>query len=536
MYLCPKSGNGQTAVLAPDILEQKIDRLMMAYTGTDRPGAVIGIVEDGRFVFKKGYGMANLKLRQPNRPEVAFKIASLSKQFTAAAIVSLIQQRKLNASDDIRKYLPAFPVYDKVITINDLLYHTSGIRDYMVIMWLTGMSFENKFTNQDALHLIYRQSKLHFPTGTRCVYSNSNYILLAELLKVVTGKELDEYCRTELFLPLGMQQTAFNGSIHPRKVTTALSYYYGSGYRAFKNDNSVSGDGGIITTIDDLLQWDNTFYDTGSLARQLIVTGQLHDGKPLTYGMGIMTGTYRGLQIQFHPGAFLGYRAEMLRFPQKKISIICLGNTEGINPEKLTRNIADLYLFGQIENKEQLSLAPEEITAVVGRYEVARNVFVDIRFEDNVLTGQVTGQPKQSLSFLERNVFSIKGSNDTAVFSLPSNGKMQQLTVIQKQGRTIAKRPEIVNNPAMDKYTGRYFSKEQNAFYTFFIKKGQLYFRAGNSTEPVKAEVLKNYNRLYFGYQNLEQATIDFEVAANGTISAFTLNSGRVSGLRFVKQ
>lgn len=519
----------------PDSLEARIDKIMSAYSSKDQPGALIGIIKDAKLIFKKGYGMANLHLNKPNDPEVAYEIASVSKQFTATAIISLIRTRKLSATDDIRKYLPAFPQYGKTITINDLLYHTSGIRDYMVLMWLTGQSFENKFSNADALKIIYRQRKLHFTTGTRCVYSNSNYVLLAEIIKQVSGVSLPEYARKVLFLPLQMKNTGFDVFKSSAKTLKATSYYRDTlGYRSFKNDNRVSGDGGLVTTINDLLKWDNTFYDPASLTAGILVTGKLDNGNPLSYGMGIMTGKYKGQLIQMHPGAFLGYRAEVLRFPEKRITIICLANTEEVNPEQITREIADTYVFNQAIKSQTPALSAQENAVLTGKYEIAPNVFVDVRFENGQLSGQLTGQPRQLLKPYEKDTFRIGDSEDKAVFSQLEDGKMQQLIVVQKQSKIIAKRPEVIPIKQINNYVGTYYSDEQQASYVLYVKNHSLYFRAGKGPE-IKAEVLKNNNRIYFGYQNLEQATIDFQLGANGQALGFILNSGRVSDLKFVR-
>lgn len=301
-----------------DSLEIKIHTLLKQYNNPTKPGLVIGIIDNGKFVFKKGYGSANLKKGTPNKDDIEYKVASVSKQFTASAILKLIQEQKISFTDDVRKYIPAFPDYGTPITIYNLLYHTSGIRDYMVLMWLTGISFENTFSNKDALQLIMRQKELNFKPDTRCVYSNSNYILLAEIIKAATGISLAEYTQKNLFEPIGMTETGFDTS-KESKIELALSYSPDKkGYMAYKNANVCVGDGGLYTTLNDLIKWDAQFYDSLSLNNKLLTLGKLDNGNPLSYGMGIMTGRYRNEPIQMHPGAFLGYRAELLRFPQKK--------------------------------------------------------------------------------------------------------------------------------------------------------------------------------------------------------------------------
>ena len=532
------SVSGYCRPVTDDSLEIKINALLKQYDSPTKPGLVVGIVDNGKFVFNKGYGSANLKKKIPNNQNIEYKVASVSKQFTAAAILKLIKERKISFADDIRKYIPAFPDYGTPITVYNLLYHTSGIRDYMALMWLTGISFENPFSNKDALQIIFRQKELNFKPSTRCVYSNSNYILLAEIIEAVTSTSLSEYTQKNLFESIGMTQTGFG---YPKGAKTELALSYSStknGYLAYKNANVCVGDGGVYTTLNDLLKWDAQFYDSLSLNNSLLILGKLDNGNSLSYGMGIMTGRYRNEPIQMHPGAFLGYRAEVLRFPKKGISIICLGNFDEINPETITRQIADIYLFqDESSNNEQPKYSKynlKSIEMLKGKYEVAPNVWIDIKFENAVLTGQLTGQPKQILYEDNGDTYMIGRTNDKVLFNRDSKGEINQLTVSQKQGNTIANKLELVSNELTD-YIGQYFNLEQNATYFFYIKENVLWFSVGTNQEE-KAQILKKYDRIYFGYKNLEQATIDFIRSDSGKITGFTLSSGRISGLKFIKQ
>lgn len=520
-----------------DSLVNKIDAIMLPYSGKDKPGAVIGIIDNGKIIFQKGYGMAEFVSKKLNHPDQIYKIASVSKQFTAAGTIELVRQGKLALDDNVRKYLPELPDYGKTITIADLLYHTSGIRDYMVLMWLTGKSFEENFSNDDALQIIYRQSKLHFSTGTRCVYSNSNYILLAEVIKTITGTSLNDYISLQLFQPLNMFASGYGLPKGGLRNKLASSYFKtATGYKSYKNNNLAVGDGGMYTTLGDLLNWDKTFYDTKSLATEILTKGKLFGGGMLNYGMGIMHGFYKGQPIQMHPGAFLGYRAEILRFPQKRITIICLGNSEEINPEIITKAIAGIYVFKeQAKNlQETISMNDQQLKLIIGKYEVAPNVFVDISHDNNQLTGQLTGQPKQTLIKTGQHTYAIGNSGDTAIFRSEFYGKMQELVVVQKTGLTVAKRPDIVAITELGKYLGKYECEEQKVTYNFYLKDNKLWFKPGNGP-AIQGDILKEYNRIHFGYQNLEQATIDFNIDESKKVIGFTLNSGRVSSLKFLR-
>lgn len=523
------------AVIHQDTLEQAINEIMASYVSAKGPGAVIGVIHKRRLIFQKGYGMANIGENRANHPTARYKVASVSKQFTAAAVLQLIRDKKIRLTDDIHRYLPEFPVYGKVITVADLLYHTSGIRDYMVLMWLTGKSFEEKFTNEDALRIIFQQRKLHFDTGTRCVYSNSNYVLLAAIVKRVTGSNLEVYAQQQLFRPLKMFSTGYGTPKEHSKMPLALSYFSSDSFQPYKNLNEVVGDGGMYTTLADLRNWDETYYQENSLAKDLLITGKLENGGSLSYGMGIMTGKYKGLKVQMHPGAFLGYRAEMLRFPEKELTVICLGNSEDVDPEKITREIADVILFGVPATKSIPESLPDstELTAILGKYEVKPNMYIDITVSNGGLTGKVTGQPAQILKRQSSYNYLIGNTGDKAVFMEPAEGRSAVLSVVQKAGETLAKRPEYITGTPLENYTGKYYSDEQQATYHFFIQQGELWFKVG-SNPAVKAELLKT-GRIYFGYRNLEQATIDFESNADGKLNGFQLNSGRVSGLKFTR-
>lgn len=334
-----------------DSLETHIDLLLKDHTGKDRPGAVVGIIHQGRLVFQKGYGMADLEKQIPNSPTRVYKASALSKQFTAAAIVQLAQQKKISLDDHLRKYIPEFPAYGENITLNHLVYHTSGIRDYLVLMWLSGRNLEETFTNKEVLKIILRQEALDFEPGQRCVFSHSNYVLLAEILERVTGTPLALYTARNIFGPLGMPATGFDDE--PRALRSrpmALSYKKpGVRYLPYKSRRQSVGDRGLYTMLGDLVVWDHIFYDTASdgLAKALLKPGALADGTVVPYGKGILRSHYRGQPVQTHPGTFLGYGADMLRFPSKHITIICLTNTDAIDPEKLTQDIADVYVFGE---------------------------------------------------------------------------------------------------------------------------------------------------------------------------------------------
>lgn len=524
-----------------DSLELRINTIFKNYDGIDTPGAVIGIIDHGRLVYKKGYGMANLERRFSNTPDKIYYIASVSKQFTAAAISLLIQKKQLCLEDDIRHYIPDFPDYGKPITISNLLYHTSGIRDYMVLMWLTGRSFEGSFDNQKAMEMIRGQKQLDFTTGHRCVYSNSNFILLTEIVKKVTGTTLEEYTKRHLFDPLGMYSSGYNSSKLSNNKSAAISYKKaGSEYIPYKNNNRAIGDGGMYTTLNDIVKWDRAFYDTSSVNQLLLVKGKLENGNLLSYGRGIMTGMYRGQAVHMHPGAFLGYRTEILRFPAKQITIVMLGNFEDINPEEITRQVADAYIFNETVKKEiEGKLLPPDSTKyypkLTGIYEVGQSVFIEIKQERNELTGKVSGQAPQKLHRESKYIFKVGNTNDHVVFDSDSSFNILRLSVIQGKNTVKAEKLEFVSGEELKQFSGTYYSVEQKATYLFSVADGSLWFKVGTNPR-LRANVVKKYDTFFFSFLNLENASLKFKRDSIGVVTGFTLGSGRIKALKFDKK
>jgi CubicO group peptidase (beta-lactamase class C family) len=187
---------------------EKVDALFVQWSKPDSPGCAVAVIKQGQVIYQRGYGLANLDFGIPISSKTAFNIASVSKQFTAMSIALLARQGKLSLDDDIRKYLPEFPQYQSPITIRNLVYHTSGIREYPHLMLAAGIRFQDA-SDEDVLKMLMQQKELNFKPGEEYLYSNSNYFLLAQIVKRASGKSLREFAETNIFKPLGMVNTGF---------------------------------------------------------------------------------------------------------------------------------------------------------------------------------------------------------------------------------------------------------------------------------------------------------------------------------------
>jgi CubicO group peptidase (beta-lactamase class C family) len=349
-------------MLSADLIRQ-IDALFAESDHPDTPGAALAVVHHGEIVYKRGYGCADLEHRIPITPSTVFDIASTSKQFTAWCIALLAQQGKLTLEDDLRRYFQQMRDYGQPITIAHLIHHTSGIRDYLELGELSGMRFENDHTEAYILDLIFRQQALNFTPGEEHLYSNSGYLMLGEIVRIVSGQTLAQFAETNIFQPLGMTNTHFHDDFSRIVPDRAWSYLPTSdGFMQYLSTFDVVGDGGIMTTVEDLFLWDQNFYSNkleggDALLRQMHTGGTLNSGETIEYAFGIGVAEHNGRRIVAHAGGWLGYVCDFIRFPDEQLSVIMLCNRGDINVRQRTLQIADLMLGGA--ETEQRSDAPE---------------------------------------------------------------------------------------------------------------------------------------------------------------------------------
>ncbi len=353
--LIPGGTSGQTYPRTE--LTAQVDELFAEWDTEDAPGAAVGVFWDGRIVYARGFGVANLDYGIPITPQSVLRIGSISKQFVAICIAILAEQGRLSFDDDIRAYLPEMRDYGEPITIRHLLHHTSGIREYLTLVDLIGRPEGSVFgyTTRELVELLARQQALDFDPGDRFSYSNSGYFLLAEIVTRVSGVRASAFARENVFDPLGMSHTRFYDDPNAIIPNQALGYSPTpeGRYRLDILRSDVIGDLGVITTVEDLLQWDSNFYEnelgggTNDLIATMFTRGRTKAGEELSYALGLEFGSYRGLSTMGHGGSAVGYVAEFLQFPEQKFSVVVLSNLSSFRPARLARQVADLYLADQ---------------------------------------------------------------------------------------------------------------------------------------------------------------------------------------------
>ena len=332
-------------------LETRVDRIFSRFGSAGSPGCALGVIRDGTFVYRKSYGLGSLELNVPLTTQSVFYMGSVSKQFTAASVVLASEQGFLSLDDNVRKYIPELPNYGTPITLRQMLHHTSGLQDILRLLASSGRSYYDLHPADELLDLIVHQTALDFSPGSHFRYSNTNYFLLGEVVRRATSRPLSVFAAENICRPLGITHTRFYDD-HTLVVSGRVPAYAPGPDKTLRVDWSTNfdkvGDGGLMSTVDDLLFWDRNFYANrlgkGSLTRELETPGVLNNGERVSYGLGLELGEYRGLPIVEHNGGLFGYRTEILRFPRQQFTVVCLCNLLDATPAWLSRQVADLYL------------------------------------------------------------------------------------------------------------------------------------------------------------------------------------------------
>lgn len=337
-------GASAHAQLTQQARHSEIDTLMSRYAGTV-PGASLVVIKDGKAVIRRGYGYANIEKHVQTRPNTNYRLASVSKQFTAACILLLKQDGKLRLSDSVRKWLPELPAGDDAITLENLLTHTSGLVDYEDLIPADRTA---QVSDKDVLHMITSQHALYFPPGRAHRYSNGGYVLLGLIVERVSGMDLADFMHKRIFQPLGMQDTLmYEHHRGPKVPHRAYGYSHIDG-KWTRTDQSLTsatrGDGGVYSSIDDLAKWDAALYGDQLLdaaSKKLFFSAHKPFGDPdVGYGFGWRIS---GDSV-WKSGETMGFRNVIIRWPKQRVTVIVLSNRRHPKPYPVALTIGELFL------------------------------------------------------------------------------------------------------------------------------------------------------------------------------------------------
>ena len=511
-------------------LENRVDGILAGFSpGT--PGATIGVVQNGALVVHRSAGMASFELGVPISNVTTFRIASVSKQFTCAAVLRLAAEGKFSTSDDIRKHMPELPDLG-LITIDMIMRNMSGIRDMLEIMRQGGMDLSMPCTSEDLFAGICRQTSTNFPPGERFLYSNSNFLLAGLIVERVSGMSLREYLQTHFFTPLGMRATRLTpttGEWVPHLATGYLPQPDGNFLRA-PHAFPLGGEGGLVSSVVDLALWDRALETGMANLAGLTTQAEFTNGNLNSYARGLVVSRHRGVRTEDHGGLWPGFRTAFLRAPEHGATVICIANSGGIDPANLAFATLDALLEGRT-GVHPIPAMPgvAELARIAGRYldaETPMTLDVAVAADGTVTLG-ANGNQMGVKAADDGRLLAGKGSfallirplADALEVELPSGH-------FQKFGRVAD------TAPLPEGLDGAYFCADMDATWTIAGETvsvaGPVVKHGGWRVEGVAGDIV----RLHLP-SVLFQAWLDIRVQRNASRSVTSLfvNGGRAKGL-----
>jgi CubicO group peptidase (beta-lactamase class C family) len=525
----------------PDSVARLVDRVFDGFRSNDGPGCAVGVSRNGQPVLARGYGMANLETMTPIAPGSIFHVASVSKQFTAAAIMLLVRDGKLSIDDDIRKYLPEIPSYGTTVTIRHLLTHTSGLRDQWELLALARGRFEeDRITEADVMDIIPRQTALNFTPGAEYAYSNTGFTLLGVIVKRVSGKSLKDFADERIFKPLGMTHTHFHDDytmIVPGRTWGYVPLENGGSAR-WRNsipNYDTYGATSLFTTVGDMLKWtanlDSPVIGDAAMYARMQMPTLLTNGDTSNYGFGLAMGRYRGARVVDHNGADAGYRSYLGRFPDQGLGIAITCNTATANTTALSRGVADVFLGSALQpsapvSQQGVSLPSNILEKRAGYYLQPTTLQVVHLI---VRDGKLFVDPGPALIPLAEDRFALPGQPGDIQFEPGEHANYERRFPSQHPLRFEWHASVSPSASMLAPYAGEYVSAElAGALYHVDAKDSTLVLRTGSGKGFIVRPVFTD-TFLGGGY------TVQF-IRAGNRVTGFEVTNGRIRRVKFARR
>jgi CubicO group peptidase (beta-lactamase class C family) len=548
-----------------ETIESRIDSLVLVEkkVSPDGPGYAVAVILDGQVIFKKGYGLASLKKKTPITPATTFNICSMSKQFTAACILLLAQDGKLTLDDEIHKHLPELPDFGQPVTIRHLIHHTSGIwsNDWLTI--LSGRQFSDSASTEDELKMIFRTHTLNFTPGAEHLYSNSNYVLLGEIVSRLSGKSLADFARERIFQPLGMNNTFIHDNVGKPARNEAIGYSLAGDstwMQAGSRNNTCVGSNNVYSTVEDLARWERNFYDQkvgGPHFTDMMQTrGVLNNGDTLSYACGLDVATIGEQFTVSHGGGDNGFRTYLMRLPEHGLSAVCLCNSDNGQPVSSVRKMVKIVLGENIfdspnntgpaadTNTVKVVLNPATLDLYTGKYQLADGWIVTVTREDSILKGTVTGQEQTPFKLVPEtdSLFHLDGATEIKISFHGMDRGPAAWGVFLQDG---AKRMDRIEDKSpttewLKSFDGEYYSDELNTTYRVETANDRLILHS-TIVEPSILEeigITGNDPLVYSGADTFSFSYIPviFKRSSQRQVTGFTMDVGRIRNVTFVKR
>jgi CubicO group peptidase (beta-lactamase class C family) len=451
-----------------------IDALVKRSYLATSPGAAIIAVRDGKVIYRKAIGMADLELDVPLSPDSVFRLGSVTKQFTAVAILMLAEEGKLSLSDPITKFLPDYPTQGHVITVEHLLTHTSGIQSYTA---MPGWMVTKIQADMSLAELIdgFKKEPMEFAPGTRWSYDNSGYILLGAIIEKASGTPYATFLKRRIFAPLGMRSTNYgsNEEIIPRRVRGYSRGAEGDANARYLSMTQPYAAGALVSTVDDLAAWDAALY-TEKLVKQASLEKAwtpyvLADGKATTYGYGWSVSSLRGRPTVEHGGGIFGFSTYVLRVPKERVfvAVLCNRDSPKTDPGIVARKTAALVLGDPFPENVAVAVAPEVLARYAGVYEIDKDSRRTVIVEGDKIFTQRTGGARAEAKPRSETEFFYENSITTFRFVTAPDGRVIEMLMYANGADEPERAARVADAPAApkearvdpalyDSYAGRY--------------------------------------------------------------------------------
>ena len=521
----------------------RIDAVFADYDKTTSPGCAVAVYDGDRIAYQKAYGMANLDHDVRLTPSSVFHVASVSKQFTATAILLLAADGKLSLDDDIRKHLPELPDLGKTITIRQLAHHTSGLRDQWDLLGLAGWRYSRDLiTDDDVLELMVRQKALNFPPGERHLYSNSGYTLMAMIVRRASRKSFREFTSERIFKPLGMENTRFRDNFTDIVKNQAYGYARsGDSFRLSVTNFDTAGATSLLTTVEDLLKWHANF-DTKAvggegLQKALLQRGALTDGTSIDYAFGVTHGRYRGLATVGHGGSDAGYRADFVRFPDRRLGVATLCNVASANPSQLSRRVADVFLPSDlppavteppVDNTREVAVPEAALKLYARTYWHLQDALARTFTVDGGKLHASNGPQRIPLKALGSGTF-LMTAGPRSRLTFEKTGAGMQLKISGDARVYELAEPFTPSAEQLAAFAGVYRSDEMDAVFRMAVRDGVLRLERSKIRPAQLDPLVKDTFRTMPG-------VVQFTRDAGGRVTGFLLQGGRVKNVKFWKE
>ena len=530
--------SGLAACSGPEVnYGQQVDSLF-ADRDTDRtPGCSVAVARNGEMVLERSYGMAELEQGVANTPQTIFEAGSVSKQFTAAAVILLVLDGKVALDDDVRQYIPEVPDYGGLITLRHMMTHSSGLRDWGSVASISGWGREQRSHNHDhVLDIVSRQTELNFEPGSQYSYSNTGYNLLAIVVTRVSGMSFAEFSRTRIFEPLGMNDTQWRDDferIVPRRSAAYDALSDGS-FRINRPIEYVHGNGGLLTTVGDLVTWTQSLTD-GTLAgpefvRMMQEPGSLKNSTS-HYAGGLRIDEFEGVRTIRHNGSTAGYRAHLARYPDQELIVALLCNVDNVSTTETGAAIARIYLgsaLKAISSPETVDFDAESISDYQGLYrDSATGSYLTLEVRDGMLyEGETRLYPTAE------NIFQFKGTETQYVFTGVSDGTPSFRVDSWENPNRSFDRVEAWNpsTTEMNELVGTYHSDDAETTFLVALNDTEL-------TMSQRPNLTHALTPVYHdAFQSTSGAIVRFRRNEAETINALSHFTGRVFDMRFTRK